>query len=222
MFFLLICACSDSFSHRKFSGDWNDLVEFTRQSSYEILKNQNICDYPGDEATGSGIVVRFLYYNSYGAIERPVTDKNRQRDRGCFSMYDGVDADNFYPALKYSISQALLNDHRYDVIIKTEIEDMQVELAILSRFCELKNPMNIALGSDSIMIRGLGRQAIMQASLAVQYRWSKEQFWEKLCRKAGLPLDFWQHEDAVIYKAETQWLLFNFNDGKAILKRIPG
>ena len=58
--------------------------------------------------------------------------------------------------------------------------------------------MRVIIGKHGLIIAKGGRQGLLLPGVAVEHHLDAEGFLEQVCRKAGLPADAWQDEDAAL------------------------
>jgi uncharacterized protein (TIGR00296 family) len=67
----------------------------------------------------------------------------------------------------------------------------------------LRDPSEIAVGRDGLIIRKGDRSGLLLPQVAGEEGWSTERFLEETCRKAGLPPGAWR-EGASIERFEAE------------------
>ncbi len=101
--------------------------------------------------------------------------------------------------------QAAFNDHRFSPLKPGELEQIQIEVSLLSPLQRIDDPGKIVLGRDGVVISKQGRGALFLPEVAVEQGWNREQMLEQLCRKAGLPPGAWR-EGAEFHTFQTMVL----------------
>ncbi len=102
---------------------------------------------------------------------------------------------------KMAIS-AVLDDTRFqnNRIEISELDDLQVEISILSPLKRVKNPLDFELTRHGVFIKRGGKSGCFLPQVALETGWSKEEFLAQCCYvKAGLSPDAWQHKDTEVY-----------------------
>ncbi len=127
--------------------------------------------------------------------------KNRKL-RGCIGIP--------YPEL--GISQAVysaakssaFSDPRFSAVTQSEMEDIKIEISILTIPEDASSIDKIKVGKDGLMCNYLGYQGLLLPQVALEYKMNRIQFLEALCNKAGLPKDNWQNKNFKIKKFSCQ------------------
>lgn len=88
--------------------------------------------------------------------------------------------------------QAAFNDRRFTPVGAEELEELQIEISVLTPYEPVPDPEAIRAGIDGVVIRQAGKRAVYLPQVAVEQGWSREKMLEHLCRKAGLPADAWK------------------------------
>jgi hypothetical protein len=94
--------------------------------------------------------------------------------------------------------QAAFNDRRFSPITLDEMDDIEIEISVLTPFKLVSGVDDIVIGRDGILIKKRGRQAVYLPQVATEQGWDLTETLNNLCLKAGLPRDAW-HEDMEFY-----------------------
>lgn len=73
-----------------------------------------------------------------------------------------------------------------------EARELEIELSILSP----PRPISadaVEIGRHGLLISMAGRRGLLLPQVPTEHNWDRATFLEQTCRKAGLPLDAWQH-----------------------------
>lgn len=81
---------------------------------------------------------------------------------------------------------AAVEDKRFTPLKLTELLEIEIELSILSALKEIKNPLDIEIGSRGLLISHDARRGLLLPKVAVEHGWKQEQFLQQTCRKADL------------------------------------
>ncbi|RKX83893.1 MAG: hypothetical protein DRP70_14110 [Spirochaetes bacterium] len=128
--------------------------------------------------------------------------KKENEERGCFTFYRGVDAPE--PWLSAASRNAAFTDSRYPPLSPDET-GITLEIAVIGELVRMSDPDDFIPGFHTVLIRLDGRQAILQAPLAVQRNLDGEAFLTMLSAKAGLSPRAWRNPAAELYRAPTIW-----------------
>jgi hypothetical protein len=104
------------------------------------------------------------------------------------------------PEPRYSLAHAVVraavaaavHDGRFAPITMDELADVVVHVSVLGPL-EPVAPEDVLVGLHGLVVRFEGRSGLLLPQVPVQQGWSREQFLEATCRKAGLPPGTWGH-----------------------------
>jgi len=129
-----------------------------------------------------------------------VTLKNHGRLRGCIGCFT---ADKpLYEVVRDMAMASAVQDPRftYDRIMPYELEDIDIEISVLSPLEKTDDPLSIELGKHGIYIRQGMRTGCFLPQVATETGWTKEQFLSQCCAgKAGLSPDAWKDPNTEVY-----------------------
>jgi len=119
-----------------------------------------------------------------------VTLKRRGMLRGCIgeilprrSMLEGV--------LQRTVDAAV-NDPRFPPVTQPELQDILIEISVLSPPRPVPSHKAIELGRHGIVLRKAGRSAIFLPQVAPEQGWNLATTLDHLAQKAGLSADAWR------------------------------
>lgn len=179
----------------KMAGTYATLKKQLTATAFEALKKSIGDDdpYPPVEQNAVdpdtiGIAVRF---------------KNAFTDRGCLSLYRGVQNKNIFDAVKYCAAMAG-KDPRYPFIEKKELKELTVNICIFDTWEQMTDPMDFVPGFHSLLLKDeQGETTLLQSSIAWERDYTREQFLSRLSNKAGLGHDGWKEPALTFYKSAT-------------------
>jgi len=129
-----------------------------------------------------------------------VTLKNGDRLRGCIGQFT---SDKPLIELVVEMAQAsATSDPRFlaDPVRTDELEELDVEISVLSQLKRTNNPLQLRLGKDGIYIKRGAASGCFLPQVATETGWNKEQFLSYCCsHKAGLSPDAWKDPDTEVY-----------------------
>jgi AmmeMemoRadiSam system protein A len=127
-----------------------------------------------------------------------VTLKKRGKLRGCIGR---IIADTpLYQTVSSVAIDSALNDPRFPPVQYEELEEIEIEISVLSPFQKIKSLEEIKVGEHGLLIQKGFYSGLLLPQVPVEYNWDKATFLENLCYKAGLPSDAYKDTDAVIYR----------------------
>ena len=139
-----------------------------------------------------------VFGEKYGIF---VTLTTRGELRGCIGYVEGINP--LREAVKEMALQAAFNDPRFYPLSGQEYASIEVEISILYPVEAVKNFSEIQVGRDGlIMERGYNR-GLLLPQVATEYNWSREEFMNQTCRKAGMESFCWENGAKVLkFEAE--------------------
>jgi AmmeMemoRadiSam system protein A len=108
-----------------------------------------------------------------------------------------------YASVINSAINAATDDTRFPPVTLDEIGDLHIEISVLTPMKPIR-PEEVEVGRHGLMILKAPFTGLLLPEVAVRYGWGREEFLEWVCKKAELPLDTWQAEDAELYGFETE------------------
>ena len=143
----------------------------------------------------------------------PVEDKELQGKQGCFVTLKNKDLLRgcigrfrsdlpLYKLIREMAAAAATEDPRfsYKRITPTEVEDLTIEISVLSPLKKIDNPLDLELGVHGIYIQRGPVSGCFLPQVATETGWSKEEFLSNCCSgKAMLPPDSWKGSGTDVY-----------------------
>ena len=129
-----------------------------------------------------------------------VTLKNQGRLRGCIGQFTSES-----PLIELVVEMAKASatgDPRFvaDPITAAELDQLDVEISVLSPLERTNEPLSLRLGIDGIYIKRGGASGCFLPQVATETGWSKEEFLSYCCaHKAGLSPDAWKDMETEVY-----------------------
>ena len=129
-----------------------------------------------------------------------VTLKNQGRLRGCIGQFTSEG-----PLIELVVDMAkasATSDPRFfaDRITADELDQLDVEISVLSPLKRVDDPLSLRLGVDGIYIKKGCASGCFLPQVATETGWSKEEFLSYCCaHKAGLPADAWKDPKTEVY-----------------------
>lgn len=93
---------------------------------------------------------------------------------------------------------AAFRDPRFPPVTKDEINELEIEISVLTPIKEIDDVNEIEVGKHGIIIERSGYSGLLLPQVATDYGWDRETFLEHTCQKAGLPTDAWKKEGTKI------------------------
>ncbi len=125
-----------------------------------------------------------------------VTLTEEGRLRGCIGHIRGIEP--LYITVSSMAVAAALEDPRFDRVAPAELDDLEIEISVLTPFEKIKDPSEIVVGTHGLYIEKGYNHGLLLPQVAADYGWDRYEFLDQTCRKAGLPAGAWK-EGATIY-----------------------
>lgn len=127
-----------------------------------------------------------------------VTLTKHEQLRGCIGQTVAVQP--LYKTISYCAIQAAVADPRFPPVSKAELDDINIEISVLTPLQKVASLDEIEVGRDGLMISRGPYRGLLLPQVATEYNWDKTTFLQQTCRKAGLPTDAYQKPDAELFK----------------------
>ena len=126
-----------------------------------------------------------------------VTIKQGDELRGCIGH---TRADTpLYRVIQEMVVAAATQDPRFPPLTEAELEEISIEISVLSPMQRITNLENIEIGADGLLLNQYGHQGIFLPQVPVEQGWERQEYLSNLCLKAGLMTGCWK-ENPTIYK----------------------
>jgi AmmeMemoRadiSam system protein A len=119
-----------------------------------------------------------------------VTLHKMGRLRGCIGYIESLKP--LYQTVCECAMAAALRDPRFDAVTPEDLPFLHVEISVLSPLVEI-TPDQVEVGRHGLLISRGGQRGVLLPQVPVEWKWTREQFLEETCLKAGLPPDAWRH-----------------------------
>lgn len=110
--------------------------------------------------------------------------------RGCIGLLN--ESKPLGKAVQEAAVAAACQDPRFQPVSAEELNDITIEVSVLTPLKRISNPKRIKVGKHGLLIRSGEAQGLLLPQVAVNNRWNRLRFLEHTCIKAGLPRDAWQ------------------------------
>lgn len=129
-----------------------------------------------------------------------VTIKVHGQLRGCIGRMSSNQP--LIDTVKDMALAAGFEDPRFPPLSHTELPLLDLEITILGPLEPLSPPDNFTIGTHGLFISSHGRSGVLLPQVAVDYGWSKTEFLQHVCLKAGLAPEIWKSPDSDLYRFE--------------------
>lgn len=169
------------------------LSQVEKQQLLEIAR-RSIVSYLAD-----GTVPEFEVGDNlqkYGAAFVTLTKDHRLR--GCIGYTTAMGP--LFKTVSECAIQAAVHDRRFRPVTADEMDEIKIEISVLTPMQKVDLPGEIEIGRDGLMIFLGANRGLLLPQVAVDYGWDRQTFMEETCRKANLPPDAYKNPEAVLYK----------------------
>jgi AmmeMemoRadiSam system protein A len=153
-------------------------------------KHAHISDTIPDSATLKEKRGAFVSLHRQGAL------------RGCIGYI--IAEKPLYVAIREMAQAAAFQDPRFEPLSEQEIEDLDIEISVLTPLQQITDIDEIEVGKHGLMIVKGYYTGLLLPQVATEYGWDRKTFLEHTCMKAGLPTDAWKDKDTklLIFSAD--------------------
>ncbi|MBD3368417.1 MAG: AmmeMemoRadiSam system protein B [Candidatus Eisenbacteria bacterium] len=127
-----------------------------------------------------------------------VTLHSSGRLRGCIGAVQAV-----RPLAETVISMAVeaaLRDPRFPPVTMEELNQLDIEISVMSPLRAVEDVSEIKVGRDGLVIQRGGRSGLLLPQVATEYGWDRDTFLDHTCQKAGLPAGTWRDPGTTILR----------------------
>jgi len=117
--------------------------------------------------------------------------------RGCIGMIEARGA--LHETIKDMAVQAAFSDPRFCALEPSELDEIEIEISVLTPMERITDPDQIEIGKHGLYIRKGYHSGLLLPQVATENGWDREQFLEWVCRKAGLQPNAWNKSDVELY-----------------------
>ncbi len=170
--------------------DKRKLLSIARDTINEYVRNKKRLEV--DDITEPKLLVK------NGAF---VTIKMNGALRGCIGNF--VSQSPLYETIIEMAVSAATKDPRFPPVSVSELDQLELEISVLSPLREISDINEIQVGKHGIYITKGFFRGVLLPQVATEYGWDRITFLEQTCRKAGLGKDEWKDGATIfIYSAQ--------------------
>ncbi|MBM3709846.1 MAG: AmmeMemoRadiSam system protein A [Actinobacteria bacterium] len=126
-----------------------------------------------------------------------VTIHKKGNLRGCIGNI--VSSIPLWKTVRKMAVEAALHDPRFQPVNQSELKDIDIEISVLSPFEKITDINQIEVGKHGLFIKQEFYQGLLLPQVASEYNWSRKEFLEHTCMKAGLFKDCYKEKNCEIY-----------------------
>lgn len=186
----------------------HQLLNETRQDKLLVLARQAIADYlenkrfveadtedPAlEQKAGVFVTLRTRW-------EPGLPHNEAARLRGCIGhMQADEPLIRLVPVMAV---KAALRDPRFPPVTAVELPKLHIEISLLSPLTPVTNIEAIKLGIHGLVIVSDDKRGLLLPQVPSMFGWSRDEYLEAICRKAGLRPSAWQSSDLLSFTTQT-------------------
>lgn len=159
------------------------------------IARRAICTYISENRELSFEVDDEMLKKEYGVF---VTIHKKGELKGCIGNI--LPQNKLYASVGELAIASAAKDSRFNPVTCDELDDIDIEISVLTPLKKVKSPDEIVIGRDGVIVKKGVHQGVYLPQVAKETGWSREEFLSNLCySKAGLPPDAWKDEDVEIF-----------------------
>lgn len=121
--------------------------------------------------------------------------------RGCIGRFEA--AEPLYKVVQQMAISAATQDYRFPPVDRKELDELDLEISVLSPLRRISSKEEIILGKHGIYIKSGNASGTFLPQVASQYNWTVDEFLGRCSRdKAGLGYEGWEKAELYTYEAE--------------------
>jgi hypothetical protein len=120
--------------------------------------------------------------------------------RGCMGTFS--ESEKLYKNVERMAVAAAISDSRFEPLNSRELENLDIEISVLTPMKRITQPEEIVLGKHGIYIEKDGRRGTFLPQVATAQNWDVDEFLGHCSKyKAGLGWDEWKKAKIYVYEA---------------------
>jgi AmmeMemoRadiSam system protein A len=162
------------------------------------LARQTLAVRLGKSAPGAEPVISPALERTRGAF---VTLTIGGHLRGCIGTFRP--AEPLHQLIARMVVAAAIHDPRFSPVTAAELEVIEIEISALTPLQPITDVSVIEIGVHGLYITSGFQSGVLLPQVAIEHGWSREEFLNQTCHKAGLPSNAWKHGATLeIFSAE--------------------
>ncbi len=156
----------------------DELLKLARAAVAEYLTRRTFVDFSTQNPALRSSRGAFVTLRKSGAL------------RGCIGFAES--SAPLYQTVIRAAAYAATEDPRFPPVQPAELEDLEIEISVLSPLKEISDPQAVEVGRHGLVIEREGLRGLLLPQVPVENGWDRRTFLGQACLKAGLPRDAWQ------------------------------
>lgn len=168
--------------------DKKELLDIARNTINQLIKGKKFPKINSEDYSAN-------IKKQYGAF---VTLYKNKQLRGCIGRFTSDIP--LYEVIREMTIASATEDSRFEQVTADELNELEIEISVLSPKKKINSIDEIELGRDGIYIKKGMMSGTFLPKVAIDTNWSKEEFLSHCSRdKAGIGWDGWKDKNAEIY-----------------------
>ncbi len=117
--------------------------------------------------------------------------------RGCIGLIEAYLP--LYETVSEMAAKAAVADPRFDSVTGPEIDQIDIEISVLSPLKRVAVPQEVVIGKHGVLIEKGYYRGLLLPQVATENGWDREQFLQYVCMKAGLGKDDYKESGSKIF-----------------------
>lgn len=119
-----------------------------------------------------------------------VTLTTQGRLRGCIGY---IESDKpLYQTLSDAAKSAARHDPRFAPLTENDLEEIKIEISILSEPFPMKNYDEIEIGKHGLILEEQGLKGLLLPQVPVEHNMKREEYLDAICNKTGFHSGLWK------------------------------
>lgn len=171
------------------------LLEIARKTIEEYITGGERLEFDESDPKLKEACGAFVTLHEKGPL-RPGSEASQLR--GCIGNI--VAQKPLYITIRDMAIESATADPRFPPVEKNELENIEIEISVLSPLKKINDINEFQLGVHGVIIKKGRNSGVFLPQVAVETGWSKEEFLSNLCEhKAGLPANSWKDASCEMY-----------------------
>ncbi len=119
-----------------------------------------------------------------------VTLKIDEELRGCIGYI--ISDNKLFDTVVDTAKSAAIRDPRFYPLSKQELNEIEIEISVLSPPFKMNSYDEIELGKHGLIVEEHGKRGLLLPQVPIEHNMDKEEYLSSICRKAGLPAGLWR------------------------------
>ncbi|MCX6151973.1 MAG: AmmeMemoRadiSam system protein A [Ignavibacteriales bacterium] len=110
--------------------------------------------------------------------------------RGCIGYI--ISDDKLFDTVCKAAISAAKRDPRFFPLQETELEQVEIEISVLSPPFKMESYGEIIVGTHGLILEDLGKRGLLLPQVPIEHKMNKNEYLTAICHKAGLPGNSWK------------------------------